>query len=120
MTSVATPPVPLMLPPGLVPYRLTVDQYEAMVDAGILTEHDRLELIEGMLVKKMTKKPDHSAGSEKGRRTIDRASPRAGTPAMSSPSASRRGTASPNRTSPWSGATSRITSRATPAPPTPP
>ena len=75
MTSVATPPVPLMLPPGLVPYRLTVDQYEAMVDAGILTEHDRLELIEGMLVKKMTKKPDHSAGSEKGRRTIDRALP---------------------------------------------
>ena len=72
MTSVATPPVPLMLPPGLVPYRLTVDQYEAMVDAGILTEHDRLELIEGMLVKKMTKKPDRSAGSEKGRRTIDR------------------------------------------------
>ena len=39
---------------------------------------------------------------------------------MSSPSASRRGTASPNRTSPWSGATSRITSRATPAAPTPP
>ena len=70
-----TTPVPLMLPPGLVPYRLTVDQYEAMADAGILTKHDRLELIEGMLVKKMTKKPEHSAGSEKGRRSIDRALP---------------------------------------------
>ena len=75
MTTITTPPVPLILPPGLVPYRLTVDQYEAMADAGILHKHDRLELIEGMLVKKMTKKPDHSAGSEKGRRAIDRALP---------------------------------------------
>jgi len=58
-----------------VPYRLTVDQYEAMVDAGIFTKHDRLELIEGLLVAKMTKKPDHSVGSEKCRRRIDRALP---------------------------------------------
>jgi Uma2 family endonuclease len=71
MTTIATPPSTSMLPPGLVPYRLTVDQYEAMADAGILTEHHRLELIEGLLVKKMTKKPDHSTGSEKCRRRID-------------------------------------------------
>ena len=75
MTTSASPPAPLMLPPGLVPYRLTVDQYEAMVDAGILTEHHRLELIEGILVKKMTKKPDHSAGSESCWRTIHRLLP---------------------------------------------
>ena len=75
MTTIAHPPAPWTLPPGLVPYRLTVDQYEAMVDAGIFTKHDRLELIEGLLVAKMTKKPDHSVGSEKCRRRIDRALP---------------------------------------------
>jgi Uma2 family endonuclease len=75
MTTIATPPAPLMLPPGLMPYRLTVDQYEAMAEAGILTEHDRLELIEGLLVKKMTKKPDHSAGSESSWRAIHRLLP---------------------------------------------
>ena len=63
MTSVASPPAPLSLPPGLVPYRLSVDQYEAMVRADIVSD-DRLELIEGLLVRKMTKKPDHSASSE--------------------------------------------------------
>jgi Uma2 family endonuclease len=75
MTTIAPPPATWTLPPGLVPYRLTVDQYEAMVDAGIFTKHDRLELIEGLLVAKMTKKPDHSVGSEKCRRRIDRALP---------------------------------------------
>ena len=33
--------------------RLTVNKYEAMVAAGLLTKHDRLELIEGALVDKM-------------------------------------------------------------------
>ena len=75
MTTIATPPAPMILPPELVPYRLTVDQYEAMADAGILTEHHRIELIEGQLVKKMTKKPDHSAGSESCWRAIHRVLP---------------------------------------------
>lgn len=75
MSTLANPPAPWTLPPGFEPYRLTVDQYEAMVDAGILTKHDRLELIEGLLVAKMTRKPDHSVGSEKCRRRIDRALP---------------------------------------------
>lgn len=35
--------------------RLSVAQYEAMVESGVLTKHDRLELIEGHLVQKMTK-----------------------------------------------------------------
>ena len=74
MTTVATPPAPAILPPGLVPYRLSVDQYEAMVRADIITD-DRLELIEGLLVKKMTKKPDHSASSEGTWRAIHAALP---------------------------------------------
>jgi Uma2 family endonuclease len=51
----------LALPPAPAPYRLNVDQYDAMVAAGILTKRDRLELIEGVLVAKMPKGPRHSA-----------------------------------------------------------
>jgi Uma2 family endonuclease len=39
--------------------RLTVDQYEAMVDSGVFTKRDRLHLINGLLVAKVTKKPPH-------------------------------------------------------------
>jgi Uma2 family endonuclease len=44
--------------------RLTVNKYEAMVAAGLLTKHDRLELIEGALVEKMGKREKHATGSE--------------------------------------------------------
>ena len=51
------------VPPGWVPqslYRLTLEQYEAMVEAGILTTRDKVHLINGYLVKKMTHKPPHA------------------------------------------------------------
>jgi len=51
-------------PPGRVLYRLSVEQYEAMVASGAFKKEDRLELIEGSLVEKMTKGPNHSTGSE--------------------------------------------------------
>jgi Uma2 family endonuclease len=41
------------------PYRFTVDQYERMAEAGILTEDDRVELIDGIVVKRMAKGPAH-------------------------------------------------------------
>lgn len=40
--------------------RLTVEQYHRMGEAGILTEDDRVELLEGLLVDQITKKPQHS------------------------------------------------------------
>jgi Uma2 family endonuclease len=43
--------------------RLTVDQYEAMAEAGILTERDRVELVDGLLVKKLAKNPAHSVAA---------------------------------------------------------
>jgi Uma2 family endonuclease len=75
MTGLTSAPVPLSPPPGLVPYRIPVETYEAMVASGVFTRSDRLELIEGILVKKMTKGRKHSAGSEKSYRAIDRALP---------------------------------------------
>ena len=56
---------------GFVPYRMPLAQYEAMVASGAFTKRDRLELIEGLLVQKMTKGRKHSAGSEKCWRAID-------------------------------------------------
>ena len=54
-----SPPQPIPPPtPWASPdiYRFTVDEYERM--AGML-EDDRVELIDGYLVKKMTQKPPH-------------------------------------------------------------
>lgn len=42
-------------------YRLSVDQYERMGQAGILTEDDRVELLGGNLIRKMTKGQPHTA-----------------------------------------------------------
>jgi Uma2 family endonuclease len=50
-------------PPPAIPdeaiFRLEVTQYHAMVQAGILTEDDPVELLEGWLVAKMPKNPAH-------------------------------------------------------------
>lgn len=45
--------------PGLPVYRLSAAQYEAMLEAGILDPEERLELLEGWLVPKMTKNAPH-------------------------------------------------------------
>jgi len=55
--------------------RLTVDQYDQMVENGILPETNRFELIEGRIVEKDVKNPVHSAAAECTRRSIDQALP---------------------------------------------
>jgi Uma2 family endonuclease len=41
-------------------YRLTVSQYEAMIESGALSKRDKIHLINGVLVAKMTDKPRHA------------------------------------------------------------
>ena len=41
-------------------YRLSVRQYETMIAAGILGDEDPVELIEGLLVRKMPQLPPHA------------------------------------------------------------
>lgn len=41
-------------------HRFSVDQYEKMLEAGILRSEDRVELIEGIVVQKMTQHPPHA------------------------------------------------------------
>jgi len=43
----------------MIIWRLSVQQYHAMIQAGILTEDDPVELLEGWLVLKMPKSPSH-------------------------------------------------------------
>jgi Uma2 family endonuclease len=45
-------------------WRLNVQQYHEMIRAGILTENDPVELIDGLLVTKMPKNPPHILASE--------------------------------------------------------
>jgi len=45
--------------PTLDLYRLSVEQYHQMIARGILAEDEPIELLEGCLVKQMTKKPPH-------------------------------------------------------------
>lgn len=56
-------------------YRLTVAQYHAMAEAGILTENDPVELLEGWLVRKMTKHRPHSRATLRTRKALERALP---------------------------------------------
>jgi Uma2 family endonuclease len=47
------------LPDAADLYRISVDQYDRMVELGVLDEHEAVELIGGILVRKMPKKPGH-------------------------------------------------------------
>ncbi len=66
-TAVAPAPSPASQPSAPEPtasassrvYRFSVAQYEKMINAGVLTKQDKVELIEGLLVKKMTKNSHH-------------------------------------------------------------
>lgn len=44
---------------GLSPYRLTVRQFETMMDAGVFPDDARVELLGGILVEQMTKHAPH-------------------------------------------------------------
>lgn len=48
-------------PPPYPVRRFTVAEYEAIARAGILTEDDNVELLEGWIVPKMTKHPPHDS-----------------------------------------------------------
>ncbi len=62
-TAVLTPPAAIPGIPPWVPtsfFRLTLEQYEAMVEAGILGKRDHVHLIDGFLVEKMTEHDPHA------------------------------------------------------------
>jgi Uma2 family endonuclease len=64
----AVPPEPVL--------PLTIDQYHAMIHAGILESGSPIELLEGWLVTKMTKSPRHRAATRKTRIALERVTPK--------------------------------------------
>jgi Uma2 family endonuclease len=54
--TMAPPPAPTLL----TPRRITVDEYDRMATAGVFDEPKKIELIDGYLVTKMPKSPEHS------------------------------------------------------------
>jgi Uma2 family endonuclease len=56
-------------------WRLSVDQYHKMLRIGILTDDDRVELLEGWLVTKMPKNPPHRLSTQLTREAIARLLP---------------------------------------------
>ena len=44
--------------------RFTVDEYHRMIETGVLTEADRVELLEGWIVPQMVRRPRHDATIE--------------------------------------------------------
>jgi Uma2 family endonuclease len=46
--------------------RFSVAEYHRLIELGILTEDDNLELLEGYLVHKMSRNPPHDAALQKG------------------------------------------------------
>lgn len=58
-------------PPATPVWRLSVAQYHAMIDTGILTDDDPVELLDGLLVPKMPKKPLHRATTRLVRQALE-------------------------------------------------
>jgi Uma2 family endonuclease len=78
---ILAPPGPPAQAPPPVPsyfshlYRLTVKQYDQMVEAGILGKRDRVELIEGILVAKMGRNRPHIVSGKSAFSTLAGAVP---------------------------------------------
>ncbi len=56
-------------------HRFSVAQYHAMIKAGILTADDRVELLDGWIIDKMTHNPPHNATITRANRRLSRLLP---------------------------------------------
>ncbi|MFO1430261.1 MAG: Uma2 family endonuclease [Candidatus Competibacteraceae bacterium] len=78
MSAITLPPSRVeqfaAIPTDLI-WRLSVNQYHQMVGAGILTEEDPVELLEGWLVPKMPKNPPHRVATRLLRQALERVVP---------------------------------------------
>jgi Uma2 family endonuclease len=77
MSTIATSPLAIAPSEHLLSglYRFTVRQYDQMVDDGTIAEDAQVELIEGLLVRKMGKKRPHVQAGKKGLQALLRLVP---------------------------------------------
>ena len=66
MSTISTTPtiIPAPFPPPSM-HRITVDEYERIILAGALKDPDRIELLNGYMVDKMAKSPQHGYSTRK-------------------------------------------------------
>jgi Uma2 family endonuclease len=74
-TDISGSPTGRPLVPAESVWRLSIGQYHEMVRAGIIAEDDPVELLDGLLVSKMTKSPLHSATTKLTQKTLERILP---------------------------------------------
>jgi Uma2 family endonuclease len=75
MSLTVTPPASLpklAAVPGDPIWRLSVEQYHEMIRTGILEDGDPVELLEGWLVVKMSKSPQHCVATQLTRLALER------------------------------------------------
>jgi Uma2 family endonuclease len=72
--SVESPDLSDWIPSPL--FRMTLERYEQMVESGAFTEHDRVHLINGFLVAKMTQGDPHCVSDDLCRNAIAGVLPR--------------------------------------------
>ncbi len=79
MSGIMAPVSPVLGPGPVVPtetvWRLSVERYHEMIQAGILTEDDPVELLEGWLIEKMPKNPPHILATRFTRTALERLAP---------------------------------------------
>jgi Uma2 family endonuclease len=82
MSTITITPQPVEAPDSEVPadfpwplHRMSLEQYDALVESGIFTERDRLQLINGILVAKVTQGDDHRVADEDCRTALQRVLP---------------------------------------------
>ncbi len=77
--STVTPTQPMVsLPPSLAPltpHLITVDEYERMAASGVFNEPKKIELIDGYLVTKMPKSPEHGFSTKEVLKALERMLP---------------------------------------------
>jgi Uma2 family endonuclease len=56
-------------------WRLSVEKYHEMIEAGILVDDDPVELLEGLLMEKMSKNPAHVFAAQSTRLALERLTP---------------------------------------------
>jgi Uma2 family endonuclease len=64
MTTMAQSASLAWQPPTLPVWRFTVDEYLRLIEAGILSEPEKVELLEGLVVPKMTRNARHDLALE--------------------------------------------------------
>ena len=78
MSTVATPMSSPPGAPGWIPsplYRMSVEEYEAMVASGFFPDRKRVHRIRGLLVEKMTQNPPHAIADDLCGQELARALP---------------------------------------------